>query len=202
MNTTFAVCALIMSGLVSQNPNELVAPTPQTIQKIARRAPSKQPAPRYASNRPTRTMSDNVASRPRMPLSPTDPRMFSDNCLPLPPTMDSAGPMPSANTVDARQRFVDAGLVENGNRRAPNERPFEHHQSPPAISPYMLMYTSTANGTISTYNTYVRPALAQRAALEEEEISAGQGTPGQGTPGYPSIYQNRGPYYPAEQDRY
>jgi hypothetical protein len=137
-----------------------------------------------------------------MPLSPTDPRVFSENFMPLPPTMDSAGPMPTAQAVDTRPRYADAVPVNNGNRRALDERPFEHHQAPPAISPYMLMYTSTANGTISTYNTYVRPALAQRAALEEDDIQASHGTPGPGTPGFPSIYQNRTPYYPADQDRY
>jgi hypothetical protein len=132
-----------------------------------------------------------------MPLSPTDPRMLSDNDLPLPPTMDSAGPMPSARAVDTRPKYVAAGPSDNASRHALNERPFEHHQNAPAISPYMLLYNSTANGTISTYNAYVRPALAQRAASQQDEETQA----GEGTPNYPSVFLNHGSYYPVEPDR-
>ena len=131
-----------------------------------------------------------------MPLSPTDPRLFTDGSLPLPPTMDSAGPTPSVKAVETRPRYVAVGPGENGNRRALNERPFEHHQNAPAVSPYMLLYNSTANGTISTYNAYVRPALAQRTNQQDEETA-----PGLGTPSYPSVFLNQGQYYPVEPDR-
>jgi hypothetical protein len=203
MNATLAACALIMSGWVSQNADEAIAPTPQTMQQMQNtaprepvlRAPLKQPVLRKASSRPARTMAESNAQRPRMPLSPTDPRVFADSNMPSPPTMDGAGPMPSMKAVDTRPHYVATGPGED-NRRALNERPFEHHQNPSPVSPYMLLYTNTANGTVSTYNAYVRPALAQRTAQQQEEVQAGEGSPT-----YPSVFLNHGQYYPVEPER-
>jgi hypothetical protein len=207
MNPTFAACALIMSGWVSQDAEELVAPSPDNLQQTAYKAPNDQPASHpaqpaakpithVAGNHAVRASVNGNLPRPRMPLSPTDPRVMADSNLPSPPTMDSAGPMPNMKTVDTRPHYVAVGPGEEPNRHALNERPFEHHHNPSPVSPYMLLYNNTANGTVSTYNAYVRPALAQRKSQFEEEMQAGEGTPS-----YPSVFLNHGQYYPVEPER-
>jgi hypothetical protein len=197
MNASLAACVLVMSGWVSQDANEPVAPSPQNMQQPALRAPNYRPPARAMTNRPARPMGESNLQR-RMPLSPTDPRVYSDSDMPLPPTMDSAGPMPSARMVDTRPRYVAVGSGEDANRRTLNEKPFEHHHNAPVISPYMLLYNNTANGTISTYNTYVRPALEQRASQQSEDA-----LPGEGTPSYPPGFLTHEQYqhYPVAPDR-
>ena len=123
-------------------------------------------------------------------------RLFSDGNMPLPPTVDSAGPMPSVKPADTRPRYVAIGPGDNGDCRALNERPFEHHQNAPAVSPYMLLYNSTANGTISTYNAYVRPALPsgprRTTAIRR---------PGWARRATRRSFSNHGEYYPVEPER-
>jgi hypothetical protein len=76
---------------------------------------------------------------------------------------------------------------------APVVKPFDSYNPPPAISPYMLLNSNTANGTISTYNAYVRPAMAQQAIDNEVPSPAFQGTPS-----YPSVFLSQGQYAPNE----
>jgi hypothetical protein len=199
MNAAFAVCALVMSGWVSQDLRETAAPSPQNPTQNAQNPPARKPAAqqatRPASNRPSRAEGNGRPSRPRMPLSPTDPRTYADTELPLPPTMDSSGPASNARTVANRPRYVAVAPRDSSDRRSANDKPFDHHRSEPAVSPYMLLYNSTANGTVSTYNAYVRPALAQQAEQNGDETPAGQGTPS-----YPSVFLNHGPYYQDDSD--
>ena len=53
----------------------------------------------------------------------------------------------------------------------------------------MLLNSNTANGTVSTYNAYIRPALAQQANQGENS-----GPALQGTPTYPSVFLSQGQY--------
>jgi hypothetical protein len=225
MITAFAVCALVMSGWVSQDLIDPLAPSPETLLPSSRAAiqespgpllaepqpargpstkaatlpapahskPLPQPRPRDATgNRPTPAAGSNSPVRPRMPLSPTDPRLFGDNELPFPPTMDNAGTAAGSRMVANRPSFVAIAPRDNGDRRTANDKPLEHrHHHDSAVSPYMLLYSSTANGTLSTYNAYVRPALAR----QQTEQRGDEPLAGQGEPVYPSVFLNHGPYY-------
>jgi hypothetical protein len=97
------------------------------------------------------------------------------------------------NNTAASGRNPNAPVESAGNAAANTgyDKPFDHYNPPPATSPYLLLNSNTANGTISTYNAYVRPALAQEANHYGEEAQSGQGTPS-----YPSVFLTQGQYNP------
>ena len=248
MNASFALCAIFVSGLLSQFVGEESAPSPQTIQNASLRtttAPAVQrPANgQPANSRPARTSNQGYRGRPRMPLSPTDPRTFADADMPLPPTMEGAGLVQGGGMANIRPRFIPGTSGENVGRRSANEKPFDHfgsrqnaspyflvygnsaypananttsgtsatsvsspgdsigspvarpfdsYSNPPAISPYMLLNSNTDNGTISTYNAYVRPALSQQQAIQNENLVPA----GPVAPSYPPVFLSQGQYVP------
>lgn len=81
-----------------------------------------------------------------------------------------------------------------GNIGSPAAKPFDSYTPAPATSPYMLMNSNTDNGTISTYNAYVRPALAQQQAIQNENLNAA----GPVAPSYPPVFLSQGQYVPNE----
>jgi hypothetical protein len=133
-----------------------------------------------------------------MPLAPTDPRALYRNDLPLPPTMNDADTLPSAKSAGLGVRRDTAGLADNGSHRFSNPKAFDNYRPAPATSPYLLLNSSTDNGTISTYTAYVRPAQDQQRA--SQELDAGSGILQNGgnppPPTYPPVFQNYGSYYP------
>ena len=135
-----------------------------------------------------------------MPLPPTDPRAFSYGDLPLPPTMNDAGTLPNAG-MGAEPRADSAGLAENSGRRLPGQKAFDHYNSAPATSPYLLLNNNTGNGTISTYTAYVRPAEDQQRANQEFDRAAtnAEGVVEGTGPSYPPMFLNYHSYYPNAQ---
>jgi len=129
-----------------------------------------------------------------MPLAPTDPRMFSDSELPPPPTLDGSGMSMPVARVAAAPHYGQAGQ-ENGNSRSSGQKPFERYNPTPGPSPYLLLDSTTNNGTISTYAAFVKPALDRQRSSDNigDDVPAGQGTPS-----YPPAFLNQGQYYPSD----
>ena len=93
-----------------------------------------------------------------MPLPPTFRVFFRDD-LPVPPTMNYNSTFPvRGSTGAAAPRRTPAGPAEANNRRLASQKPFDNYKPEPAVSPYLLLNTPTANGTISPYMVLVRPA--------------------------------------------
>ena len=188
MNPVFAFCAIGIVGWVS----------PEFAQPIS---PSRENRPVQASYyqsvapRPAWTTNEGAMRQSRMPAPPTDPGTLSRSDLPLPPTMNDAGVMPNAGMAGSRPRHDPAGPSENGTGRSPGQRPFDHYKPSPATSPYLLLNSTTNNGTISTYNAYVRPAKEHN---QERDGAANNLEDGSDQPGpvYPRFFQNYGSYYP------
>ena len=162
MNASFALCAIFFSGLSSQNVEEQPAPSPQTVQNTSLATPAPVPQ-RPASSRPTRTWNQGSRGRPKMPLSPTDPRTYADADMPLPPTMEGGGLVQGGSAAEIRPRFIPGTSGENVGRRSANEKPFDHFGSPQSASPYFLTYGNAAypiNASSSLrhgYNIGVQP---------------------------------------------
>ena len=251
MNAAFAVIALVTTGWVTQDATVPVEPTGQNLQPAGVPKPLVQPAHRTATSRPARSTSASNWMRPRMPLSPTDPRTYDDGNLPLPPTMGNGSAAPGGAFADARMRYgaaspeaggrggpekpfghiksrpnaspyflvyrnVDTSMYANNANSAnsPNgataannttsptypgvgapppaiAKPFDYYNPPSGVSPYMLLNSNTANGTVSAYNAYVRPALAAQGDPNSESPVVTQGSPT-----YPSVFLNQGQYVP------
>jgi hypothetical protein len=143
-------------------------------------------------------MNEEVMRPPRMPIPPTDPRAFSRTDLPLPPTMNDSGMLPSAARAGIGPRLNPALLAENGVRRSLPQKAFENFRPSPSVSPYALLNSNTDNGTINPYMAYVRPAEEQQQASQELERAPGKSGNGanQPAPNYPPAFQNYGSYYP------
>ncbi len=80
----------------------------------------------------------------------------------------------NSNATSGTSTSSTSGQIQSG-PGSPIVKPFDSYNPPPAMSPYMLINSNTANGTISTYNAYVRPALAQQANQNELPNPAAQG---------------------------
>jgi hypothetical protein len=196
MSATLAYCAVFMVGLGPAEVGGPVAPLPSNPSAQPTYSQQAQLAPATARQAPA-----TPAPTPhlRMPLPPTDPRVLVSGYLPLPPTMTGTG---TPATVDLagpgprRDQAVASG--DNGIRRLVPQKPFEHYAPASATSPYMLMDSPTANGTISPYMAYVRPAQEQMLANRELDRAAGDGQGGSDQPGpsYPRFFLNYGSYYP------
>ena len=132
--------------------------------------------------------------RPSMPVPPTDPRAFARDDLPMPPTMNDAGTLPSTAKAGAGLR-PNPGLGETGSHRLPPQKVFDSYRPAPATSPYLLIDGPTNNGTISAYAAYVRPAQQQQQANQEFD-RAGSALD-QPAPTYPPSFLNYGSYYPS-----
>jgi hypothetical protein len=250
MNASFALYALFLSGLSSQYGSEQIAPSPDTVQNTSLTTTAATAAQRPANSRPVRASSQGYRGRPRMPLSPTDPRTYGDADMPLPPTMDGSGVVQrggfaqGGGVADIRPRFIPGTSGENVGRRSANEKPFNHFGSaqnaspyfltygnaaypangntssgtsttsmsspasssgspvarpfdsytpPPATSPYMLINSNTNNGTISTYNAYVIPALAQQQGIQNQNLNQA----GPVAPSYPPVFLSQGQFVPS-----
>ncbi len=161
MNTSLVVCAFFMTGWISQDATEPLAPSPQNLQTAPAQTPAARPAPRHASSRGARTVSAGGMQRSRMPLSPTDPRTLGDADIPLPPTMDNAAPMPVAHIFDPRARYVPVASGEGEGRRFLDEKPREHFNAQHTGSPYFLVYGNTGGGVSSNRNAYIPPAASE-----------------------------------------
>jgi hypothetical protein len=140
-------------------------------------------------------MNEGAMRTSRMPIAPTDMRAFSRDDLPLPPTQNYAGTLPSTGLAGAGPRLTPAAPAENGNRRLPSQKPFENYRSPPAVGPYALLGANTNNGTLSPYMAYVRPAEEQQQVFDRASNS--ENAADQPAPSYPPAFLNYGTYYPA-----
>ena len=135
------------------------------------------------------------AMRPqRMPLAPTDPRNYSYGDLPLPPTMNDSGMLPSGGMAGLGPRRDLSGAAENGNHRS-SQKVFDHYRPGPTTSPYQLLDSTTNNGTVNPYIAYVRPA-EERQQSSQELDRAMSNSDDQPAPVYPRAFQNYGSYYP------
>jgi hypothetical protein len=135
-----------------------------------------------------------------MPVAPTDPRAFTRDDLPQPPTMNNyAGTSPNAGRAGMGPRLNAVGTAENGGHRLPNQKAFENFRATPATSPFLLMDGPTNNGTVSAYAAYVRPAQQQQQQPNQEvdRTTNGLAGPDQPAPSYPPAFLNYGSYYPA-----
>ena len=130
-----------------------------------------------------------------MPLPPTDPRVFFRDDLPVPPTMNYNSTFPvRGSTGAAAPRRAPAGPAEANNRRLASQKPFDNYKPEPAVSPYLLLNTPTANGTISPYMVLVRPAQEQQqAGLQFGGTTSSAGSAlNQSVPGYPAAVPSYG----------
>ena len=146
---------------------EPIAPMPENspprILPAAEKLPQRQSHPQLADARPARAANEEFVRPMRMPVAPTDPRVFSRSDLPLPPTMSDSGMLPST----VRPRLNTAVSGDNGGRRLPPQKVFENYRAAPTQSPYALLNASTDNGTINPYMAYVRPQQEQQANQSE-----------------------------------
>jgi len=140
-------------------------------------------------------MNERVTRQQRMPVPPTDPRAFVGENLPLPPTMNDAGTLPSAGRLGMGLRNDLTGMAESGDHRFSGAKAFEHYRPAPAVSPYQLINSNTSDGTISPYMAYVRPAQDQQRA--GQEFDRMENAADQPAPNYPRVFLNYGPYYPS-----
>jgi hypothetical protein len=154
MNTTLGFCAIVLAGWVSP---ELAEPERPLALNLSTQPALPQPTPKQ----PQWTMNRNAMRPLTMPLPPTDPRAFLRNDLPLPPTANCAGTLPGGENLGPAQRHDPAGPPASAGRSSAGQKPFENVKPTPTTSPYLLLYSSTNNGTISPYAAYVRPAQQQ-----------------------------------------
>lgn len=195
MNVIFASCAIAVAGWVSPQFQEPIAPTPE-------KSPAKASSPQASNSqttgtRPVQANSGGGARPLSMPLPPTDPRAFCRDDLPLPPTMNDAGTLPSRGMAGTGPRRDASGQAENGGRRSQSQKAFSSYNVTPAVSPYMLLSSPTANGTISPYMAYVRPIQEQQRASQELDRAASNAGGGGDQPApYPPVFQNYGTYFP------
>ena len=193
MNATLAFCAIAVAGWVSPGTEEPIAPLPENLdlQPSSQQLSHSQPT----STRPARERNEGAASQRRMPAAPTDPRVFFRDDLPVPPTMNYNNTFPVRGTTGAlATRRAPAGSADNNNRRLASQKPFDNYQSTPAVSPYLRLNSPTANGTISPYMVYVRPAQEQQqAGLQFGGMtSSAGGTVNQPAPGYAAAVPSYG----------
>ncbi len=137
--------------------------------------------------------------KPSMPVPPTDPRAFSREDLPQPPTMNYASTLPNAQRAGTGPRLNPAGQAENSVRHLTGQKVFDNYRPGPGTSPYLLLDGPSNNGTVSAYAAYVRPAQQQQQANQEFDRASGNSGNGleQPAPSYPPAFLNYGSYYPA-----
>jgi len=184
---------MVLTGWVSPELGDPIAPIPENI-------PLLQVQPQPTRVHPARTMNEEAMRPSNMPLPPTDPRAYSRTELPLPPTMNGSGMLPTTGRIGLGPRLVNpAGLADNGGRRLPPQKPFETYRPSPSVSPYALLNANTDNGTVNPYMSYVRPAEEQQQVSQElDRAASNTGIPAnQPAPYYPPVFQNYGSYYPA-----
>lgn len=193
MNAIIGICGIAMLGWAGPDFMEPISPVPEK--------PSTQPS--YSQHayhqtsgiRPAQPMNTGSGHRPKMPFAPTDPRTLAGEDFPLPPTMNGDGRSPNPVRAGPELRFRPADLARNGSHHTSNQKPFAQYNSGPTTSPYALLNASTADGTVSTYINYVRPAQDQERANQELDQAAGASEE-QVAPSYPRVFQNYGAYYP------
>ncbi|MGO9115954.1 MAG: hypothetical protein ACLP9L_42660 [Thermoguttaceae bacterium] len=198
MNAMFAFCGIVIAGWVSPEFGEPIAPFPESTSVQPSRPEPPRPLasyPQLTGTRPARAVNQGAMRPQRMPVAPTDPRTYSSSDLPLPPTMNDSGMLPSGGMDGLGPRRDLAGPAENGNRRLPNQKPFDHYRPGPTTSPYQLLDSTTNNGTVNPYMAYVRPAEQQQQANQELD-RAMNNSDDQPAPVYPRAFQNYGSYYP------
>ena len=129
MNTALTFCAIFITGWVSPEFMEPIAPMPENspprILPAAEKLPQRQSHPQLADARPARAANEEFVRPMRMPVAPTDPRVFSRSDLPLPPTMSDSGMLPST----VRPRLNTAVSGDNGGRRLPPQKVFENYRA-------------------------------------------------------------------------
>ena len=220
MHAAFAFCAFVMVGAPSPEFLQPISPTPDNpplqmpcpplsspqatgvrpAPAMNEGMPESNHAPTYQPIGTRRAGAPNQGAmrKQRMPIAPTDPGALVRDDLPLPPTMNYAGTLPSRGMTGAGPRLSPADQAENSGRRASSQKPFDHYAATPTTSPYTLLGASTNNGTVNTYAAYVRPAMDQQQANQEFDRAASgmQNGPDQPAPTYPAYFLNSGPYYP------
>jgi hypothetical protein len=191
MNAMFAICGLALAGWITPANPDFMEPISPTAEKSpVKPAVQQQAKPQSNGARPVRAMSDGAMRGSRMPIPPTDPRVYANNDLPLPPTINDNGMMRSAEPAGMGPRQDGA---DNSTRHPMGQKVFDHYRPAPATSPYMLISGSTNNGTVNPYMAYVRPAEEQQRAVQELEQAQNSDEP---APVYPRAFQNLGSYYP------
>jgi hypothetical protein len=205
MNVIFAFCGVAILGWVSPDSGQPVAPLPErSLRDNLPAQPTSQPVspqrtyPQAVAARPPQVANEGFVRQPRMPVPPTDPRTYSYGNLPLPPTMNDSGMLPSGGMAPLGPRVNSGATAENGGHRPSNQKAFEHYRAEPAVSPYTLLNSNTDNGTINPYMAYVRPAQEQQQANQDFDRAASNSDGGanQPAPGYMRAFQNYGAYYP------
>jgi hypothetical protein len=133
-----------------------------------------------------------------MPVPPTDPRAFARSDLPLPPTMNDSGMLPSTGRIGPAPRFDPVAQAENGGRRSSGQKVFDNYKASPTMSPFLMLDSPTSNGTVNAYTAYVRPAEDQQRANQEFDAEPGnlQNSASPPPPSYPPVFQNYSGYYP------
>ena len=197
MCATSAFFAVFMVGWGPAEVGEPVAPLPSNPPARPMYSQQVQLAP--ASARQAAANYPAPMPQLRMPLPPTDPRVLASGYLPLPPTMTGAGTPATVDLAGPGTRHDQAVAPgDNGVRRSVPQKPFEHFAPAPATSPYLLLDSPTANGTMSAYMAYVRPAQEQLQTARELDRAAAdsQGGGDQPGPNYPRFFLNYGSYYP------
>jgi hypothetical protein len=150
MNVIIAFCGIAAAGWVAPG-SEPTAPTQDNVPSQSTYSPqsypgannSRQPKPRVGDALPAARPASQAARRPsRMPYAPTDPRAWSNENLPLPPTMNETAYLPSAGTGGPAQRVNPAGMggmTENGGRHSGSQKSFDRYNPSPSTSPYAML---------------------------------------------------------------
>ncbi len=114
------------------------------------------------STHAARPANEGVMRSRRMPVAPTDPNAFFRDDLPLPPTMNHSGALPSSGMAGAGQRLTAAAVAENSHRLS-NQKPFDHYAVAPTTSPYALLAQApTTARSIPTRPTSGRQRTSNR----------------------------------------
>ena len=146
------------------------------------------------------------------PGSPPLPSQFHLRPKVIPEIPTQAGELPGQRARPDTPLLPRADLaVGDGSKPFSGQGPTPS----PGVSPWMLLYARTNNGTISPYFAYVLPALQQQQFNQRvrEQINTMQSTPNRGsgsaTPGSdvpmgsgmanPQIFNNYHGYYPPNQ---
>ena len=192
MNAMLALYGIVLAGWVGPEITEPISPTTEI--RPEKPARQQQSHPQSAVARPIRTMSEGATRQPRMPVPPTDPRTYAYGNLPLPPTMNDSGMLPETGMGGMGPRNDLAASAENGGRRRPTKRLLTVTGPAPATSPFMLLNSTTNNGTINPYTAYVRPVQDQQRV--SQEMDQAENAADQPAAVYPRAFQNYGSYFP------
>ena len=83
--------------------------------------------------------------------------------------MNGTGTPATVDITGSAARRDPQGPSDGNARRTVSQKPFERFTGGPGTSPYLLLDSPSANGTISPYMAYVRPAQEQEQANREIE---------------------------------